>query len=148
MSVLRTAFKEALEADATLNALLPGGIFDAEEMDFTGQGSTQIPRDPVDGITVLAHAIIRWRDDISYMPYRLGAAQATVEVYVYQDTGYLVIEAAINRIRLTWHDRYLTADDQKIAHFSFVSKSGEVPAQSSAYPPARFIRFSIIHIDR
>lgn len=149
MANLRVSFITALEADATLLALIPGGVTDAADQDFSGQGASELPRDPADpsGTKVWPHAIVRWRNSAPYDAYRLAANTRSVEVYVYQDTGYDIIEAVIKRLELTWHDRYLTADGQAIAHFSKAGNTSEIPAAEVGGTASGFVRFQVIHMD-
>ena len=151
MATLRDAFQAWVEADPVVQAQLTGGIFDASEMDYGGESASQAPREPEpDGVTIIPHAVIRWRGSGEYPPYRVGSERETVEVYVYQDTDYSIIDAVVNSLRLRQHNdgfgTYLEADDRALAHLNFAQISGEIPAEELGYTPCRFIRFYFIQV--
>lgn len=144
MATLRNVFRTTLEADATLSALLTGGIFDASELDYTGQGAMQAPRES-DGVQLKPHAVIRWTVSTPIgSSFKVGGEAETVEVYVYQDVDYDVIESAIIRMKVLLDDVYLTADNRALAHVNKVFTSGEIPAEELGMASSRFVRFTII----
>lgn len=148
MATLRQTVKSILQNDATLMALLPGNILDSADMDFTGQGASQAPRE-ADGITLKPHAVIRWSgSNPTGASYKVGAEAESVEVYVYQDTSYDVIESAIIRIRQLLHDTYLSTSDRALAHVNKAHISGEMPAEELGNAACKFIRFAIITAPR
>ncbi len=148
MATLRNIIRTTLESDATLTALLTGGVFDATELDYTGEGASQAPVQ-TDGIQIKAHAIIRWNESLpTGSQYRIGAEDEEFECHIYQDAGYDVIESAVNRINALLHDKYFNTDDRALAHVTRTYVSREVPAEELGYVPRKFMRFSTIHIRR
>jgi len=144
MPTLRATVKSTLEADATLMTLLTGGIRDSSVLDFTGEGASQAPRE-ADGITLKPHAVIRWGgSNPTGASYKVGAEAESVEVYVFQDTSYDVIESAIIRIRQLLHDTYLNTSDRALAHVNKAHISGEMPAEELGNAACKFIRFAVI----
>lgn len=146
MTTLREVFINTLEADTALMALLTGGVTDAADSDIDGGGAADAPR-AADGVTLLPHAKVRWRTANTLpVPRQLGALRQTVEVYLYQDRGYDVIDAAALRLRDLLHDQYLTGASTKLNHVLFVTASGEIPAPEYLDKPSRFVRFSITYV--
>lgn len=144
MATLRNVFRTTLEADATLTALLTGGIFDSSELDYSGEGAMQAPRES-DGVQLKPHAVIRWKGSISIGPgIKVGGEAETVEVYVYQDVDYDVIESAIIRMKYLLDDVYLTADNRALAHVNKDFMSADIPAEELGMASSRFVRFTII----
>ena len=144
MAGLRQVFRTTLENDASLGALLTGGIFDAEELDYTGESASSAPRE-ADGVTLKPHAVIRWGSGSpSGNAYKVAGELETVEVYVYQDTGYDVIERAILRMRTVLGDQYLAADDRALAHVSKQPFKGPQTVDDALEMAAcQFVRFLV-----
>lgn len=127
MADLRTALREYLLADATLSAILTGGIYDAQTTDAEGADTSWIPRDPVNGVTLAPFAIIRFRGET---PTEVIARteRRFVEIYFYQGYGYTQIERAKRRVKEILHRQQVQAEDAGIAMFHFVQGRGEMPA--------------------
>lgn len=144
MATLRAKVKAVLTSDVTLMALLPGSILDAEVLDYSGEGSSQAPRE-ADGVTLKTHAVIRWG---SVSPngsgLKIGDEAETFEIYVYQDVGFDVIESVLIKIKKLLHDTYLTTDDRALAHVIKIFTSGEMPAEELGNAACRFVRFAVI----
>lgn len=146
MATLRNTIRTTLEADSTLTTALTGGIFDASELDYTGQGSSQAPMQ-ADGVQIKPHLIIRWGESVPYgSNYRIGAEDEEFECHIYQDVGYSVIESVVNRLNVLLHDKRFTADDRTLAHVTRIHVSRELPAEELGFVPRKFMRFSVIHI--
>lgn len=145
MATLRAAIKSTLTGDAPLMALLTGGVLDAQDLNFTGEGAYEAPRE-ADGVTLKAHAVVRWGErSPTGRAVKVRAKLETVEIYVYQDTGFDVIESAILRMCSLLEDTYVTTDDRALAHIteqSFVS--GELPAEELGNAACKFVRFFIV----
>lgn len=144
MATLHNAFKAVLTSDSTLMALLTGGIFDAAVLDYTGEGASQAPRQS-DGVTLKPHAVIRWGAGTpNGSSYKVAGEVESVEVYVYQDTGYDVIESAILRMRTLLGDRYLTTDDRALAHvLKTPFKGPQITEEALGMAACQFDRFFI-----
>lgn len=144
MATLRAAFRLALESDATLTGLATGGIYDADEMDFTGIGAGQAARE-TDGVTLKPFLAIRWRAATPFGPYPVGGERETVEVYAYDDGshGYATVESIISRLKALVHDAYLSASDRDLAHAQWIYASGETPADELGGAACKFCRFSV-----
>lgn len=145
MATLRETVKETLADDPTLAAILTGGVEDSEDRGQDGGGADHAPRG-VDGVTILPHAVIRWRASNLLPPQQIGAEEGTVEVYVYDDTGYATIESAISRIKALLNDEYLQVDDRDLAHLRQIYVSGELPADELGGATCMFSRFAFVHV--
>lgn len=146
MATLRQAFKSALTNDATLTALLTGGILDSSvDLDYTGEGASQAPRE-ADEITLKPHAVIHWGGrSPNGAARKVRGKLETVEVYVYQDTGFDVIESAILRMCSLLEDQYLSVTDRALAHITEQSfTSGELPAEELGNAACKFVRFFVV----
>jgi len=144
MATLRVVFKTLLQNDAALLALLTGGVSDAADHDIDGGGAANAPR-AADGVTLLAHAKIRWRSATPIEPFPLVPLRQTVEIYVYQHNGFAVIDAAVLRLRTLLHNTYLQSDDTKLNHVALVNVSGELLTPEYGNAPCRIVRFSITY---
>jgi hypothetical protein len=115
MADLKTVFREQLETDATLTALLTGGVWDASELPVEGLAAGSLPSGVLesDGIRVKPFAAITWRAATPFGADVLGAERQTVEVYVYQQVGYDVIDAVLRRLKGRLHDQPLGASDHE-----------------------------------
>lgn len=142
---LREEFKALLKTDDALNAILTGGIEDAQDRPQDGGGQGSVPRES-DGVTILPHAVIRWGPDTEYPPIQIGAELGTVEVYLYQDTGYDAIEAAISRMKSLLNHRYMQVDDREFVHVRQIFVSGETVADELGGAPTRFVRYAVVHV--
>jgi len=147
MATLRDLVRMTLTGDATLMALLTGGVKDDSTVDYTGEGAKDAPRES-DGVRLKPHAVINWSDSTAYDTYKVGAELESVEIYFYQDMGYSTIESAINRTKVLLHDQYLLTDDRALAHLSQTFVSRGFRAEELGNAPCRFVRFSIVHIRR
>lgn len=142
MATLRAALKTLLTADSTLATLLPGGIFESDDIDTPNDGGWNwAPKS--DSLTIQAHAIIRWGDEIPFAPYTISPEQGAVTVFCYHDSSYATLEQVITRVKTLLHNQYINADDRDLAHCSFAFASGEIPAEEYQRKPSRFIRFQI-----
>lgn len=147
MGTLREEIKTTLTGNAPLNAVLTGGILDAEDLPHDGGGAGSAPR-LADTVRVEPYAVIRWGNDTSYQAdsNALGAGRELFEVYIYQHKGYVTIEQAVGMIKTLLHDQYITATDRAIAHVLYVQTSGELPSKELGMASCKFIRFQVIHI--
>jgi hypothetical protein len=145
MATLREVVKSTLNSDVTLAAILTGGVEDSEDRGQDGGSADHAPRD-VDGVTILPHAVIRWRASNLLPPQQIGAEEGTFEVYVYDDIGYATIESALSRIKTLLNLQYLQADDRGLAHVRQIYVSGELPADELGGAPCMFSRFAVVHV--
>jgi hypothetical protein len=146
MATLTNLIRTTLEADSVLTTALTGGIFDASELDYTGEGAHDAPKE-ADGVQIKPHMIIRWGASVpTGANYRIGAEDENFECHIYQDSGYDVIGSMVNRVNALLHDKYFTPDDRALAHVTRIYVSGELPAEELGYVSRKFMRFSAIHI--
>lgn len=147
MTVLTEVVKNTLANDATLAALLTGGVFDAEDEQRAGGGAKSAPR-LADGARVEPYAMLRWRaaNRMADAVNALMPERETLEIYNYQNKGYVTIHQAIAREMKLLNDQYLAAEDREIAHFLYLFTSGEVPAPEVGKAPCKFVRFQIVTI--
>jgi hypothetical protein len=129
MPVLREALREYLLAPhpdipgVELSTILTGGIHDAQTADRAGADTSWIARDPVNNITILPFAVLRFRGVTGKEV--LNSKRRFVEVWIYQDTGYTQIERAKSRIEAILHKKQVQADDAGVAMFHWHQDAGE-----------------------
>jgi hypothetical protein len=126
MAVLRDALRTHLLADATLSAILSGGIFDAQQTDQEGPDTSWIPR-AANGVHIAPFAILRFKGT-SGKEIISNSKRRFVEIYFYDDFGYTQIERAKSRIESLLHRKQVQADDAGIAMFHWVMDRGELSA--------------------
>lgn len=103
---MRETIKAALEADATLMATLTGGVY-----------TETITRQRTPGAfdangELLPCALVRVERDAQHGPYTgpdTLSARVYIVVYFYQQSGYGVIDAALDRVRALLHRAKLGA---------------------------------------
>ena len=140
MATLAEAIPTLLNADATLSALLTGGVHNAADFSFDGGGADEIPRQ-ANGVLVDPFAIVRFKSSDPKGPYLIGGELQSIEIYVYDDSGYVTIESAITRIKALLHNTEVSADDRALVFLIFGHTSGEMNAEEFGNIPCQFIRF-------
>lgn len=96
-------FATRMAADATLMAVLTGGVYQSGTVGRLGITRETAPAAFDAGGFLLPCALVRQRGRVPDGAVRDGAAQATsvaqvVEVWLYEDAGYSAIDAAAGRI--------------------------------------------------
>lgn len=145
MPTLRELVKSTLTGDATLTALLPGGFMDANDLPQDGGGAASAPRQ-ADAVRINPFGIIRYRAGSrtqADVP-SLRSGRQSIEIYVYEDVGYGVIDAAIDRLIVLLDNTYLYPTDRAIVHLLHSFDSEEIPAEEFGNAPSRFARFDIV----
>jgi hypothetical protein len=151
MATLHEEVKTTI-ATAT-SAILTGGVFDSNEIygdDAVDGGGYQWALDQglfeVNKVTLKPHGIIRWREANAYQPEhpKLAAEREIFEIYLYQNMGYAVIDAAKVAIKDALHDVYFFTEDRELAHLLFATFSTELKAPEYAMKPMKFVRFSVV----
>lgn len=145
MATLRALVKTALSGDGQLAALLTGGFLDASDLPRDGGGINDAPKES-DGVRIAPFCITRFRESNELQPEALSPEAETIEIYIYEDTGYAVIDPALTRIYKVLHKFNPVPDDRDFAYFWRTHISGEMLAEEYAYAPMRFIRFAITTI--
>lgn len=145
MATFREAIKATLDADGTLATLFPGGSFDAGLLDQNGMTVDNAPRE-VDGVTLQPFFVIRYREESPFGSFPISAEEGEFELYLYQDTGYAIIDRGVNRVKALLHDTYIECEDRSLAHLIYEQASGELPAKELGYAPSRFIRFRVVFV--
>jgi hypothetical protein len=104
---MRAAILSRLRGDSVLAALLPGGIFDAAEVDYVSKHTTPGAFDG--NIRVRPCALLRLSGDRPLGPFRTSS-QLTATLYLYQRRGTDAIEPARLRIKQLLHRVRLSPD--------------------------------------
>lgn len=135
---MRRAIYNALQADSSLLALLPGGLYDAAEVGEISRQTTPAAFDANGELQ--ACALLRWRGPTSIAassPYRHGA-RGTVELYFYNPPD----DQARERVYDLLHDARLapvgsSAANWRIEHADDVLAQ-EDPALNAALQVSRY----------
>ena len=148
---LTTAFAAVLEADSTLSTLFPGGVFDSSDFDFSDaqwQWATEKGLVAANGVTLIPHLKIRWRDSEGYQTElaKLGAELESVEIYLHDNGNFTNINQGITRLKTLLHDSLFYPSDRAGCHLLMTFVSAEMPAVDYAQRPMRFVRFTNRHI--
>lgn len=146
MADLRATLKAVLTADGTLTGLLPGGVFLADDIDTPSDGGWKWSPKEGDGMTLQAHAIIRWGDSVPSEPFAISPEQAACTIFAYHDSSYATLDSIMSRMKMLLHDTYLQADDRSLAHVRLAFIGGDVPAEEYQRKPSKFIRFEITQV--
>jgi len=145
MATLAEAILTLLNGDATLSSLLTGGVHNASDFKTAGPSADEIPRQ-ANGVLVDPFAIVRFRDSDVTGPVKVEAEMGSVEIYLYDNVGYVTIDSALARIKTLLNFKDVTADDRSLAYFQFVHRSTELNAEEYGNIPSKFIRFVNLQI--
>lgn len=146
MATVRQALKTHLLADATLAALLTGGVLDAEDLPLDGGSLSDIPLQN-DGVRIKPFVVCRWR--LTTPKEIIASSQRrTLELYFYQDVGYATIEAAQQHVKSILHQvKLLAADDAaRYAFFNWQQDRGELPAPEFGNVASIMSRYSVDYL--
>lgn len=144
MVTLRAALMAHLSSDSRLTALLTGGILDADALPMDGGGAGSLPL-AADGVSVKPFAVVRWRGSApKEIPW--ATERRTVEIYVYQERGYDIIEQAKRRIKALLIRQMVKADDAAICMFHWVQDTGEFPAPELGNLACEMSRFVVDYV--
>lgn len=143
MATMQTAIKTLLEDDATLAALLTGGIYFGEDLDANGWSYDDLPKES-NGVRIKPVGVLRFKSLNAYGPRGVKAERGSVEVYCYAGWGYEVIDSAISRIKVLL-DRHFEwgTDNRNLAHFVFTYVSAEEHDDEFGGLPMQFVRFQL-----
>jgi len=97
---MRVALVDLLQGDTELAALLPGGVFDADEVDEISRQNTPGAFDA--NSELQACVVVRARGPVALVEPYLHGARQTIEIYLYQAP-----DAARERIYDLLHDTRL-----------------------------------------
>lgn len=114
---LRELFKATLEGDSELTSLLTGGIIDknSAEAGRTGVSLETAPKQ-AGGVLIDPFMVIHWRTTTDYAPAILPSEAIYPELWIYQDTGTGIIDAARERAKKLLNLTYINgATDSKLA---------------------------------
>lgn len=141
MATLRNVIRTTLEGNAGLTALLTGGIYDASELPREGLTPTNTAAAFDANGRLKPTAILRWRGAAPTETEPIGEERRFVEIYVYQDQGYEVIDSAIALIKPLLHRQEFSADGLRFVSLRWAGDLGEMVAdelQSASMNRSRY----------
>lgn len=145
MASLRDTLRLALQADATLTAILTGGIWDAATLDREGLSLADVAKD-TNGVRIKPAAVLRFRgsNPTDQSDTIVGAESRFFEVWVYADSGYATIDSAIRRIKALFDLHYFTSDNEGLTYLRWAGDIGEIEAPELGNATADRSRYQII----
>lgn len=149
MASIQTTLRTALEADATLVAILTGGIYDASELDKNGLDINTSGLYSNERLNPCA--VLRWRGAAAYGPHYTvdrRSERRFVEIYFYEEDGNANIDAAIRRVKLVLDRTQRTADNGGLWWCNWVSDFGESVADELHGAAMNFSRYEVIYTRR
>lgn len=133
--------------DITLSALLSGGVFDYDNIDDIDRGGMDWSPKEDDGIRLAPHAKLRWG---TVLPHGenilLAAEEESLDIYIYQDIGYTVIDAVAKRLKELLHTEYVTGDDVGLSFFTFANLTNQTNAEELNDASLRVMTFQNVYI--
>lgn len=149
MATLHDTVKSLL-ASATAS-VLTGGVFDANDTNDFDWGGWDWAKGQglVSNMKLIPHGKLRWQDSNAFQSEHpaLGAERENVELYIYDQLGYAVIDQAIPLAKAALHNKLVeNTDDRQLARVLMTFVSGEMMAEEYSNRPMKFMRFSITHI--
>lgn len=145
MTTLRATIRTLLENDTALSSLLTGGIFDDSELPRDGGGVDYAPRD-VTGVRILPFAVLAWQQSTPFDSTHVRAERQTLEVYLYQDSAYNIIESAADRIKSLLHNYKPVSDDRALVTVQYAYQSGNGYAEELNQAPMIFQRYEVSYV--
>ena len=149
MASIGTVIRQALEASATLTAVLTGGIYDASELGR--QGLTPDATGLYTGQVLNPCAIIRGRGANPFGPHYTAdnrSERAFFEIYFYEDNGFVNVDNALNLTKKLLDRSQHTADNGSIWWVNWVNDSGELDAPEYGAAAMKFSRYELIYVRR
>lgn len=143
---IRTDIRETLEGDATLVAILTGGIYDASELPMDGLTPSSAPG-AFTGVRLNPCAVIRFRG--SNETEIIGSSRRRfMEIYFYQQVGMDQIDAAAARCRvLLHHAKQFTTDGGQVYYTTWVDSSGDMVADELDGAAMAFSRYYVDYFE-
>lgn len=143
MATLRAAVKTALTADATLMAILTGGINDFEgygRLGLTPSNATYA----ADGITLLPCAVITWSTETPAMETYSGQGRRRfMQLWVYSHASYATIDSALRRAETVLHRLKISTDDVRQALLIYANDGPDYVDDTMQGALARFSRYAV-----
>ncbi len=129
-------FETVMEADATLMAILTGGVWTKEATGVEGVGRETTPSAFDANGYVRPTALVRQRDTVPDNAVRDLMAQkvstsVVVEIYLYEDRGYTNIDAAMSRL-FTLFEGYQFSDSFEVQWVNTVDRIRDMGALKGA----------------
>jgi hypothetical protein len=143
---MRETVRNLIENDATLQSILTGGVWDADELDRRGL-SIRGTAKTSDNLTIKPIGVLRWGADTVFGPHFNGERRF-LDVYVYQPKGYTTIDSAMQRIKNLLHRQEVAGDDVSFCWLNWVSGTQEFIAEELGGAAARMIKFEVIYLRR
>lgn len=145
MAVLRATIKTVLANDSTLTGLLPGGIFDANDLKKGGMSLEDAPK-KANGININPFALLRWQtsNKMPGMPDIMPAELRFLNVWIYDEVGQTTIEQAILQIKALLNVKDFTADEYSYTRLVWAGELGEIRDPQMGYAAADRSRYQII----
>ena len=143
MATLRAAVKAPLTGDATLMAILTGGL-----NDFEGYGRLGLTPEnaqyEADGITLKPQAVLTWGTETPVLDsYGVQGMNRFFQLWVYDHDSPALIETALDRARVVLHRRQVTTDDARTALILFANHGPDFVADELQGAAGRFSRYSV-----
>lgn len=108
MTTLNTAFRAVFTGDTAFMALATAGVFDPETL---GRQELELD-DLTNGTPIVQPALfIRWTTDAPFAAEVLNAHRPFVELYFFQDTGYITTAAMRARAYALLHRKRVVFND-------------------------------------
>jgi len=145
---IRTDLRETLEGDATLVAILTGGIYDASELPQDGLTPEAAPGAyAANGVTLKPCAVLRFRN-MNETEIVGNSRRRFFEIYFYQHVGQAQIDIAQARCRalLHPHKQFTTSSDQ-FYYTTWVDDLGDLVADELNGAAMSFSRYYIDYFE-
>lgn len=144
---IRTDIRETLAADATLAAILTGGIYDASELPEDGLTPSGVPGafDAVGRLSPVA--VVRFSTMTE--TELIGASKRRFfQIWIYDDVGYANIDTAQARCRVLLHRRKrFKTDGGTVYYTTWVDDTDEMRAEELGGKPMGMSRYYFDYVE-
>jgi len=136
-----------IATDASISQILTGGVYDLDSIDEQDKGGADWAPRETNGVRIAPHLKMRWGEASPYGENILLAAESeSLELYIYQDTGYDIIHAVTRRLKAILHNSYFTGDDVDYSYMTFANLTRQTNAEELGDASLRVMSFQHIYL--
>ena len=147
MAVVHDNIRDFISADSIIASLLTGGVHDFNTIDEQDKGGADWAPRETNGVRIAPHLKMRWGEASPYGENILLAAESeSLELYIYQDTGYDINDAVTRRLKAILHNSYFTGDDVDYSYMTFANLTRQTNAEELGDASLRVMSFQHIYL--
>jgi hypothetical protein len=144
VATLREAVLDVVQADAPLNAILMGGVYDRDELGREGLTLSNVQFE-ADGVSIKPTGVLTWGVETPELEgYGTRGRRRFASVWVYSHDSYSTIEAALRAAEDALHRTQVATDDAGTVLLVYANDGPDFQAEELGNAFGRFARFYIV----